>query len=250
MATSASPSAVGIAEIEAAARDDRAARSARRPVLPAREVAQPGSGCRSRLKAENLQRTGSFKTRGALNKVAALSADELGRGLVAASAGNHAQAVAVAARSREARALVVMPADAPLAKVEAVRGYGAEVRSVDGGYDDAAALARKLAARRRHDPDPALRRPARDRGPGHDRARDRRAGAADGDRGRPDRRRRARRRGRDRDPGAAPRRPRDRGAGGAADRGHDLRRDRDQAAGGGHPAAARPLPRRARHGRR
>ena len=52
-----------------------------------------------------------------------------------------------------------MPADAPLAKVEAVRGYGAEVRFVDGGYDDAAALARELAARRRHDPDPAVRRP-------------------------------------------------------------------------------------------
>ena len=107
-------------------------------MLPAREVGNR-AGVPVSFKAENLQRTGSFKTRGALNKVAALSADELGRGLVAASAGNHAQAVAVAARSREARALVVMPADAPLAKVEAVRGYGAEVRSVDGGYDDAAA---------------------------------------------------------------------------------------------------------------
>ena len=94
------PAAVGIAEIEAAARTiarprprrRRCCRRARSPTAPAVPVA---------FKAENLQRTGSFKTRGALNKVAALSADELGRGLVAASAGNHAQAVAVAARSRE-----------------------------------------------------------------------------------------------------------------------------------------------------
>ena len=144
MGTSASPSAVGIAEIEAAARTIRG-QVRETPVLPAREVGNR-AGVPVSFKAENLQRNGSFKTRGALNKVAALSADELERGLVAASAGNHAQAVAVAARSREARALVVMPADAPLAKVEAVRGYGAEVRPVDGGYDDAAALARKLAA--------------------------------------------------------------------------------------------------------
>ena len=67
--------------------------------------------------------------------------------MVAASAGNHAQAVAVAARSRDAGAVLCMPADAPLAKVEAVRAYGGEVRFVDGGYDDAAGA--RARARRR-----------------------------------------------------------------------------------------------------
>jgi len=116
------------------------------PVLPAREISNR-VGAEVGLKAENLQRTGSFKVRGAINKVAGLGDEELARGLVAASAGNHAQAVAVAARSRDAGAKVVMPADAPLAKVEAVRGYGAEVILVDGGYDDAAELAAQLAER-------------------------------------------------------------------------------------------------------
>ena len=116
------------------------------PVLPAREISNR-VGAEVGLKAENLQRTGSFKVRGAVNKVAGLDPKQLARGLVAASAGNHAQAVAVAARSRDSQAKVVMPSDAPLAKVEAVRGYGAEVRFVDGGYDDAAGLAVELAER-------------------------------------------------------------------------------------------------------
>jgi len=116
----------------------------RTPVLAAREISNR-VGAEVALKAENLQRTGSFKVRGAINKVAGLAAAELERGLVAASAGNHAQAVAVAARSRGASAKVVMPADAPLAKVEAVRGYGAEVELVDGHYDAAAARAASLA---------------------------------------------------------------------------------------------------------
>jgi threonine dehydratase len=145
MATEATSKVVGIAAIEAAA-GTIAGLVRATPVLPAREISNR-VGAPVGLKAENLQRTGSFKTRGAINKVAALGAAELGRGLIAASAGNHAQAVAVAAHGREAKAEVVMPADAPLAKVEAVRGYGAEVRFVDGDYDDAAALARELAER-------------------------------------------------------------------------------------------------------
>jgi threonine dehydratase len=100
-----------------------------------------------RLKAENLQRTGSFKVRGAHNRIAALSEAELGRGIVAASAGNHAQAVAVAARSRGVTAQLYMPEDAPIAKVEAVRGYGGEVRLVPGSFDDAAAAAQEAAER-------------------------------------------------------------------------------------------------------
>ncbi len=143
MATEATSEAVGIAAIEAAARTISGQVRAT-PVLAAREISNR-IGAPVGLKAENLQRTGSFKTRGAINKVAGLPAAALERGLIAASAGNHAQAVAVAARGRDAAALVVMPADAPLAKVEAVRGYGAEVRLVDGGYDDAAAEALELS---------------------------------------------------------------------------------------------------------
>jgi threonine dehydratase len=145
VATKASSQAVGVAEIERAAQTISGLVRAT-PVLPAREISNR-VGAPVGLKAENLQRTGSFKVRGAVNKVAGLSPAELGRGLIAASAGNHAQAVAVAARSRDAKARVVMPADAPVAKVEAVRGYGATVRFVDGDYDDAAALALELAER-------------------------------------------------------------------------------------------------------
>jgi threonine dehydratase len=139
----ATASGLGIAEIEAAARTI-SGQVRLTPVLPARVISER-LGTPVTVKAENLQRTGSFKVRGAINKVAGLDRADLGHGLVAASAGNHAQAVAIAARSRGARALVVMPASAPLAKVEAVRGYGAEVRLVDGPYDEAAALAADLA---------------------------------------------------------------------------------------------------------
>jgi threonine dehydratase len=115
----------------------------RTPVLAARELGHR-LGAPVFLKAENLQRTGSFKLRGALNKIASLDSEALAAGVVAASAGNHAQAVAVAARSRGADAELVMPATAPIAKVEAVRAYGGRVRFVDGAYDDAAAAAREL----------------------------------------------------------------------------------------------------------
>ena len=89
------------------------------------------------LKAENLQRTGSFKVRGALNRIAALSDEERDAGVVAASAGNHGQAVAWAAREAGVRATVFMPEEAALAKVEATRGYGAEVRLEGVMLDDA-----------------------------------------------------------------------------------------------------------------
>src|SRR5918912_1832618 len=79
------------------------------------------------LKAENLQRTGSFKIRGAVNKIATLTDAERAAGVVAASAGNHGQAVAWAAREAGTRATVFMPQDAPMAKVEATRDYGAEI---------------------------------------------------------------------------------------------------------------------------
>lgn len=97
------------------------------------------------LKAENLQRTGSFKIRGAYNRIANLTDAERGAGVVTASAGNHGQAVAWAAREAGARATVFMPEDAPAAKIEATKGYGAEVVLAGGGYDDAAAAARERA---------------------------------------------------------------------------------------------------------
>jgi threonine dehydratase len=79
------------------------------------------------LKAENLQRTGSFKIRGAYNRISSLGAEERAAGVVAASAGNHGQAVAWAAREVGAQARIYMPQDAPMAKVDATRHYGAEV---------------------------------------------------------------------------------------------------------------------------
>jgi len=94
------------------------------------------------LKAENLQRTGSFKIRGAANKLATLTPEERERGVVAASAGNHAQAVAWAAREAGIKATIYVPEDAPMAKVDATRGYGAEVVLSGSGYDEAEAASR------------------------------------------------------------------------------------------------------------
>ena len=84
-------------------------------------------GARLFLKCESFQKTGSFKARGALNKVLSLSGDDRARGLVTVSAGNHAAAVAWAAREAGCSAVVVMPTDAPRSKMDAVRGYGAEI---------------------------------------------------------------------------------------------------------------------------
>jgi threonine dehydratase len=89
------------------------------------------------LKAENLQRTGAFKIRGAFNKLSTLSAEERARGVVAASAGNHGQAVAWAAREVGAPATIFVPQDAPMAKVEAAKHYGARVEFTGAGFEDA-----------------------------------------------------------------------------------------------------------------
>ncbi|MDX1659390.1 MAG: threonine ammonia-lyase [Nitriliruptorales bacterium] len=97
------------------------------------------------LKCENLQRTGSFKLRGAYNRIARLSDDERERGVVAASAGNHAQGVALAAALQHVSATVFMPVQAPLPKVEATAAYGAEVRLEGGVFDDTLAVAQEFA---------------------------------------------------------------------------------------------------------
>ncbi len=97
------------------------------------------------LKCENLQRTGSFKARGAYSRIARLPEAERAKGVVAASAGNHAQGVAYAAHALGAKATVVMPEGAPLPKVEATRSYGAEVVFHDGSVDSCITVALALA---------------------------------------------------------------------------------------------------------
>jgi threonine dehydratase len=99
-----------------------------------------------KLKAENLQRTGSFKVRGAYNRIATLTPEACSAGVVTASAGNHGQAVAWAAREIGARARIFMPQDAPMAKVDATRHYGAEVELTGPALEDALDAARAHVA--------------------------------------------------------------------------------------------------------
>lgn len=96
------------------------------------------------LKTENLQLTGSFKLRGAYYKISQLTDEEKSRGVIACSAGNHAQGVALGATHNGIKSLICLPAGAPISKVEATKGYGAEVCLVPGVYDDAYAKAIEL----------------------------------------------------------------------------------------------------------
>jgi threonine dehydratase len=98
----------------------------RTPVLTSRQF-NDQAGCEVYFKAENLQRAGAFKFRGAYNKIASLTNDERRNGVLAYSSGNHAQAVALSAKLFHIPAVIVMPSDAPQIKVNATRGYGAEV---------------------------------------------------------------------------------------------------------------------------
>ena len=93
--------------------------------------------CEVYLKLECLQRTGSFKVRGACYKISQLSEEEKSHGVIACSAGNHAQGVALGATAHGIKSLICLPAGAPISKVEATKGYGAEVCLVPGVYDDA-----------------------------------------------------------------------------------------------------------------
>ena len=97
------------------------------------------------IKSENLQKTGSFKIRGAYNKIRSLSPEDAAKGVIACSAGNHAQGVALSASRLGIRSVICMPEGAPVLKVQATRSYGAEVVLVPGGYDDAAREAERLA---------------------------------------------------------------------------------------------------------
>ncbi len=105
-------------------------------------------GHRVLIKPETLQRVGAFKFRGAYNRLVQLTAAQRRGGVVAFSSGNHAQGVALAARLLDMPAVIVMPADAPAVKVEATRGYGAEIRFYDRITDDRIAIAAEIAAAR------------------------------------------------------------------------------------------------------
>ena len=113
----------------------------RTPVIPSTGITDE---CRLFLKADCLQKTGAFKLRGAYYKIATLSDEEKARGVIACSAGNHAQGVAFAARDMGIHAVICIPQGAPLSKIEATRSYGAEVVLVPGVYDDAYAEAIRL----------------------------------------------------------------------------------------------------------
>jgi threonine dehydratase len=128
-----------LADVEAA-RERLGGRARVTPVYGSETLSRLTGG-RVWLKAENLQRTGSFKIRGAVNKLATLDEAERGAGVIAASAGNHGQAVAWAARELGIAASVFMPQDAPMAKVEATQGYGAETVLTGALFDDALAAA-------------------------------------------------------------------------------------------------------------
>jgi threo-3-hydroxy-L-aspartate ammonia-lyase len=106
------------------------------------------TGAQVFLKAENLQRIGAFKFRGAYNKIAQLSPEQKRAGVVAFSSGNHAQGVALAAKLLGVPAVIVMPSDAPAAKLAATRGYGAEVVTYDRERMNRAELAASIAAER------------------------------------------------------------------------------------------------------
>ncbi len=119
----------------------------RTPLLthPALDAA---TGARVLLKAESLQRVGAFKFRGAWNKVAQVDREAYPGGVVACSSGNHAQGVAAAARLAGMRAMIVMPSDAPLLKIERTRAYGAQTHLYDRVREDRDAIAQRLAAER------------------------------------------------------------------------------------------------------
>ena len=137
---------IELTDVEAAAK--RLAGIAHRtPVVTSRTLDER-VGARVHLKAECYQRVGAFKFRGAYNKISSLDADALARGVVAYSSGNHAQAVALAARILGSRATIVMPEDAPATKLDATRGYGAEVVTYDRWTESREEIGAALAAER------------------------------------------------------------------------------------------------------
>jgi threo-3-hydroxy-L-aspartate ammonia-lyase len=117
----------------------------RTPILTSRTLNER-LGCEVFMKAENFQRMGAFKFRGGFNAIASLAPDVRARGVVAFSSGNHAQAVALAARIHGIEATIVMPSDAPPLKIDATKGYGASVVLYDRYREDRAAIGARIAA--------------------------------------------------------------------------------------------------------
>jgi threonine dehydratase len=137
---------IELADVQAAAQ--RLAGVANRtPVLTSRTL-DGMVGASVHVKAESFQRGGAFKFRGAYNKIATLPAEALARGVLAYSSGNHAQAVAIAAQLMRTRATIVMPEDAPPAKVDATRGYGAEIVMYDRWSESREELGARIAEER------------------------------------------------------------------------------------------------------
>jgi threonine dehydratase len=130
-----------VADVEAAR--VRIADHARVTPVYGSETLSRRAGRKVWLKAENLQRTGAFKVRGAVNKLATMTDRDRAAGVVAASAGNHGQAVAWAGRELGVKATIFMPQDAPMAKVDATRNYGADAVLVGIGFDEAMAEAKR-----------------------------------------------------------------------------------------------------------
>jgi len=136
----------GFADVQLAA--SRLAGIAHRTPVLRSATADALTGAQLFFKCENLQRMGAFKFRGAYNAIAALDAERRRAGVLAFSSGNHAQAIALAARLLGVKATIVMPADAPAAKLAATRGYGGEVVTYDRFTEDREAISRRLAAER------------------------------------------------------------------------------------------------------
>jgi threonine dehydratase len=120
----------------------------RTPMVESPALAALRPGCRVFLKLESLQRTGSFKFRGAAHRILMIPKDQRDAGVVAFSSGNHAQAVAAVAQLLGIPALIVMPADAPKAKIEGTRAFGAEIVSYDRVRDDREAIAERICKER------------------------------------------------------------------------------------------------------
>ena len=135
---------IELADVQAAAERLRGV-AHRTPVLTSRTLDGQASGAVF-VKAECFQRGGAFKFRGAYNKIASIPAQERAHGVIAYSSGNHAQAVAIAARLLDTSATIVMPEDAPPAKLDATRGYGAEIVSYDRWTENREEIGSRLAA--------------------------------------------------------------------------------------------------------
>ena len=134
---------IQLADVQAAARRLEGV-AHRTPVFTSRTL-DGLAGASVHVKAECFQRGGAFKFRGAFNKISSLDDDARARGVLAYSSGNHAQAVAIAAALLGSRATILMPEDAPVAKTEATRGYGAEIVAYERWTEDREELGAQLA---------------------------------------------------------------------------------------------------------